>query len=503
MEKNAELWYNPMDYQTDNNVEVYQMSLKGTKKVDTNRVELEITVDKEKFAEALQKAFESEGKKITLPGFRKGKAPRHMIEKMYGENFFFEDALNIVYGPAVEEAITESGLDYVDDKVDFDLVSISKDDGVDFKVVITVKPEVEIEGYKGLKAEKSSAEVSDDEVKAELDRLADRNSRLVTVTDRPAANGDIAVIDYEGFVDGKAFKGGKGESHSLNLGSGEFIPGFEEQVAGHNSGDEFDVNVEFPKEYHAKELAGKPATFKCTLHEIKFRELPALDDEFAKDVSEFDTLDDLKKDIKEKLAEKKEKAAEAEAENALADQLADLMKAEIPAAMIEARIDQSVQDFSYRLQMQGMDINTYLKFTGSGIEGLRDSMREQAEKQVKIRLALEKIAALENLTATDEDVAAEYEKLAKAYNMEADKIKAYVPEAEMKKDIVVNKALDFVKDNAKISVKKSEDKKPAAKTTAKKAAAKADGEEKPAAKKTAAKKPAAAKSTAKKSEKAE
>lgn len=447
------------------------MSLKGTKKVDTNRVELEITVDGEKFAEALDRAFKENGKKITLPGFRKGKAPRHMIEKMYGENFFFEDALNIVYAPAVEEAITESGIDYVDDKVDFDLVSISKEEGVDFKVVVTVKPEVTVEGYKGLKAEKSSAEVTEDEVNAELNRLADRNSRLVTVSDRAAANGDIAVIDYEGFVDGKAFKGGKGKSHSLNLGSGEFIPGFEDQVVGHNSGDEFDVNVEFPTEYHAKELAGKPAVFKCKLHEIKLRELPAIDDEFAKDVSEFDTLDELKKDIKAKISERKERSAEAEAENALADQLADIMKAEIPGAMIEARIDQSIQDFSYRLQMQGMDLNTYLKYTGAGIDALRDSFREQAEKQVKIRLALEKIAVLEGLEANDDDVVAEYEKLAKAYNMEVDNIKAYVPEAEMKKDIVVNKALDLVKDSAEITVW-VEEKKPAAKKTTKKAAEK-------------------------------
>ena len=235
------------------------MSLKGTKNVAVNRYELEITVDKDKFAEALDKAYKENVKKISLPGFRKGKAPKHMIEKMYGDNFFFEDALNILYAPCVEEAIKESGLEYVDDKIDFDLVSISREEGVDFKVVITVKPEVTIEGYKGLKAEKAEVKVSDDEVTAEINKLADRNSRLVSVEDRAAQNGDIAIIDYEGFVDGKAFKGGKGESHSLTLGSGEFIPGFEEQVVGHNVGDEFDVNVEFPKEYHAEELAGKPA----------------------------------------------------------------------------------------------------------------------------------------------------------------------------------------------------------------------------------------------------
>ena len=474
------------------------MSLKGTKKVDTNRYELEILVDKEKFAAALDQAYQENKDKITIPGFRKGKAPKHMIEKMYGENFFFEDALNVVYAPSIEEAIAESGLEYVDDKVDFDLVSISREEGVDFKVVITVKPEVEIEGYKGLEAEKPAADVTDADVDAELSKLADRNSRLVTVEDRAAANGDIAVIDYEGFVDGVAFQGGKGEAHSLTLGSGEFIPGFEEQVVGHNTGDEFDVNVEFPKEYHAEELAGKPAVFKCKLHEIKFREMPELDDEFAKDVSEFDTLADLKADIKAKLGESKEKAADAQFENALADKLAEIMKAEIPAAMIEARIDQTVQDFAYRLQMQGMDINTYLKFTGAGMDGLRDSFKEQAEHQVKVRLALEKIAALENVEVTDEDVVAEYDRLAKAYNMEADQIKMYVPEAEMKKDLAVNKALDIVKANAKA-------KKPAAKkAAAKKPAAKKETAEAPAAeKKTTAKKSTAKKTAAKAEEKAE
>lgn len=480
------------------------MSLKGTKKVETNRYELEIVVDAEKFAAALDQAYRENGKKITLPGFRKGKAPKHMIEKMYGDNFFFDDALNILYAPSVEEAIEASGLDYVDDKIDFDLVSISREEGVDFKVVITVKPEVKIKGYKGLKAEKKEVKIGAAEVNAELDRLADRNSRLVTVEDRAAANGDIAILDYEGFVDGKAFKGGKGESHSLTLGSGEFIPGFEEQVVGHNAGDEFDVNVEFPKEYHAKDLAGKAAVFRCKLHEIKFRELPALDDEFAKDVSEFDTLADLKKDIKAKLTESQEKAADGEVENALVDQLADLVEAEIPNAMIEARIDQSVQDFGYRLQMQGMDLNTYLKYTGAGMDAFRDSLRETSEHQVKIRLALEAIADLEKLTATEEDVAAEYARLAEQYNMEVEKIKGFVPEKEMKKDLVVGKALDFVKDNAVITAKAGAaekkpaakkadggEKKPAAKKPAAKAEKTADGEKKPAAKKTAEKKPAA------------
>ena len=472
--------------------------LKEFSKKETNRYELVIKVDAEKFSEAIKQAYQENGKKINVPGFRKGKAPMGLIEKYYGESVFFEDALNIIYPEAVESAIAESKLEFVDDKIDFDLVSISKAEGVEFKIVITVKPEVEIDGYKGLKAEKVKAVVTDEEIDAEVNAVADRNSRMVTVEDRAAAMGDTAVIDYEGFADGKAFDGGKGESYSLALGSGSFIPGFEEQVAGHNTGDEFDVNVTFPEEYHAEELKGKAATFKVKLHEIKVKEMPAIDDEFAKDVSEFDTLAEYKADLKAKALERKEKQSDADVENQIVEQLIELVKADIPAAMIENRARQSVEEFAYRLQAQGMDLSTYLKYMGGNIDQFKDTFKPQAEAQVKIRLALEKVAELEKIEITEEDLNAEFEKMAKDYNIEVDKVKASVPAEDLKKDLAVQKAMDVIKAAAVITevdkrTEKTEEKKPAKKTAAKKTTKKADADGEKPAKKTAAKKPAAKK----------
>lgn len=471
--------------------------LKEFSKKETNRYELVITVDAEKFNEAIKQAYAENGKKINVPGFRKGKAPMGIIEKYYGESVFFEDALNILYPAAVDEAIAESKLRYVDDKIDFDLVKISKTDGVEFKIAITVMPEVEIEGYKGLKAEKVIAVVTDDEIDAEIKAVADRNSRMVTV-ERAAELHDTAVIDYEGFCDGVAFEGGKGESYSLELGSGSFIPGFEDQIVGHKAGDDFDVNVTFPEDYQAEELKGKAATFKCKLHELKVKELPAIDDEFAKDVSEFDTLDEYKADLKAKALERKTAQADADVENQIVEQLIGLVKAEIPAAMIENRAKQSVEEFAYRLQAQGMDLNTYLKYMGGTIDSFKDTFKPQAEMQVKIRLALEKIAELEKIEITEDELNAEFEKMAKDYGMEVDKIKASVPADDLKKDLAVQKAMDVVKSFAVIAEveKKTEkaEKKPAAKKPAAKkpAAKKAEGGEKaaknPATKKTAAKK---------------
>lgn len=478
--------------------------LKEFKKKETNRYELDITVDAEKFADAVKKAYAQNGKKINVPGFRRGKAPMSIIEKYYGESVFYEDALNILYPEAVQSAVEESKLDYVDDKIDFDLVSIGKDTGVEFKIVITVKPEVEVDGYKGLKAEKVKAVVTDEEIDEEVARIADRNSRMVTVEDRAAAKDDTVVIDFDGYVDGKAFEGGKGESYSLSLGSNSFIPGFEDQIIGHNTGDEFDVNVTFPEDYHAKELAGKPAVFKVKVHEIKVKEMPTIDDEFAKDVSEFDTLADYKADLKKKALERKEKQAEADVENQLVEQLVGLVKAEIPQAMIERRAEQSVEEFAYRLQSQGMDMKTYLKYMGGSIDDFKNTFLPQAENQVKIRLALEKIAELEKIELSKEDIDAEYEKLAKDYGMESDKVKDAIPEKALSEDLVVTKAMDLVKANAVVAevdkkTEKAEGKpqKPAAKKTA---AKKTDAEktEKPAAKKTAAKK-----TDAEKAEKAE
>ena len=460
------------------------MSLKNSNKIDTNKYELEIAIDSASFCDAIQKVYKKEAKNIAIKGFRKGKAPLHMIEKLYGEAVFFDDALNYLYEGALLGAVEEANLKLVDvEKTD--VVSVSKADGAVLKVVVVVEPEVELGEYKGLTAERVTPAVSDDEVQAEIDRLADRNSRIVTVDDRAAAMNDMTVIDFEGFVDGVAFDGGKGEGYTLTLGSGQFIPGFEEQIVGHNTGDEFDVNVTFPTEYQAEELAGKDATFKCKLHEIKAKEMPAIDDEFAKDVSEFDTLDALKEDIKAKALDRKTKVADEDVENQLIDAVVEAMKAEIPEAMIENRSNESVREFDYRLRSQGMDLETYLKYTQTTVEDFKATFRPQSEKQVKTRLALEKIVATEGLTATDEEIAAEYEKMAAAYGIEAEQVKAALPESEVVGSIALNKAIDLVKASAVIkevaakTEKKAVAKKPAAKkSTAKKTTKKAETEEK-------------------------
>ena len=377
------------------------MSLKEAKKIETNKHQLEIVISGEKFREAIKEAYKKNIKKINVPGFRKGKAPYHIVKTYYGSEVFFEDALNLLYGDAVEEAISESGLNVINDKMDFDMVSISEEDGVDFKVTVTTYPEIELGKYKGLKAEKVIAKVEDSEVDAQISAMAERNARMISVEDRAAKMGDTVVIDFEGFKDGVAFEGGKAEGHNLELGSGQFIPGFEEQLVDHNIGDEFDINVTFPEEYGAEELAGKPVVFKIKLHEIKVRELPEIDDEFAKDVSEFDTLADLKADLKAKALDRKTKANEEQTENDLVQQIVDSIKGEIPEAMYENQLNQSVEEFAYRLQSQGLDLQTYLKYTNSSIEDFKASFRPQAEAQVKFRLASEKIVELEKIKADE------------------------------------------------------------------------------------------------------
>ena len=441
------------------------MSLKETKNVGTNRYELEITVDAEKFQNAIKEAYKKNAKNINIPGFRKGKAPYAFVEKYYGAEVFFEDALNLIYAEVVDEAITESGLKVINDKMDFDMVSISKEEGVDFKVTLTTYPEITLGEYKGLKSEKVIAKVEDSEVDAQVNAMAERNARMVEVADRAAQMGDTVTFDFEGFCDGEAFEGGKAEKYTLELGSGQFIPGFEEQITGKNIGDEFDVNVTFPSDYGAENLAGKDATFKCKLHEIKFRELPAIDDEFAKDVSEFDTLEALKEDLKAKALERKQKISEEEMENDLVQQIVDSIEGEIPEAMYENRLNQSVEEFAYRLQSQGLNLETYLKYTNSTIDEFKKSFRPQAESQVKFRLALEKIVELEKIEATDEDINAQLEKMAKDYGMEVEQIKNAVPTEEIAKDLAVGKAIDFIKENAVITevetktAKETDDKK--------------------------------------------
>ena len=443
------------------------MTLKSTNKIETNRYQLEIAIDAEQFREAIKQAYRKEGKKIALPGYRPGKAPLAMIEARYGSEIFFEDAINILYPDAVEAAINESGLKVIDDKMDSELVSVSKEDGVVFKVSVTTYPEIELTAYKGLKAERPLVKVEAAEVNAEIKSLQERNARMVSVEDRAAKKGDTVVIDFEGFKDGVAFDGGKAEGHSLELGSGQFIPGFEDQIIGKNIGDEFDVNVTFPEEYGAEELAGQPAVFKVKLHEIKLRELPTADDEFAKDVSEFDTLKELKADLKKKALERKKKAAEEAVENILVQQIVDGIKGEIPEAMFTNRLNQSVEEFGYRLQSQGMNLDLYLQYTGSTIEQFRETFRPQAEMQVKYRLALEKIVELEGIKADEEAVEAEFAKIAEGYGVEIDKVKAVIPASEVEKDVAVGKAIDFVKANAEITdaVDEKKEAKKAAKKT--------------------------------------
>lgn len=425
------------------------MSLKSQNKIDTNRVELEVVVDAETFEKGLAAAFKKQSKKISIPGFRKGKAPRAFVEKYFGKEVFYEDAVNALYPDALDEAVKEAGLEVIQDKIDFDVKEVGPQ-GFTFTAALTTKPEVTIENYKGIEAVKKSAEVTDEDIDAEIKKVQERNSRMVTVEDRAAQNDDIAVIDFEGFLDGEPFEGGKGENYSLTLGSGQFIPGFEEQIVGHNTGDEFGVNVTFPEDYQAEELKGKATTFKCKLHEIKMKELPEVDDEFVKDVSEFDTLADYKEDLKKKLAESKEKEAADDLENQLIDKLVELVQGEIPEAMYENKIADSIREFGYRLQSQGLNLDTYMKYTGMNVDQMKEGFRPQAERQVKLRLALEKIAALEELKAGEEDLNQEYQKIAEQYKMEADKIKELIPAAELEKDICVEKAINLVRDNANI-----------------------------------------------------
>ena len=427
------------------------MSLNSSTQVETNRWQLEVSVDANTFNTAVDHAYKKQKNRIVIPGFRKGKAPRAFIEKYYGPDIFYEDAINEVYPDALEEAVKESKLDMIQDKVDFDLVSADKENGLVFKATITVKPEISIQNYTGIPATRKSTEVTDEDVAAELAHVQDRNSRMVTVEDRPAENGDVTDIDFEGFLDGEPFEGGKSENFSLRLGSNQFIPGFEDQIVGHNTGDEFDVNVTFPDDYQAEDLRGQSVLFKVKLHEIKKKELPALDDEFAKDVSEFDTLDEYKADLKKHLEERKQEQVKDDVDNQLIDKLVELVEGEIPPAMYMNKANDDLRDFGYRLQSQGLDLQTYLKYTGQDVQTMRANFLPQAERQVKLRLALEKIAALENLVASDEEIEDEYKKLAENYKMDVEKVKNLVASEDLAKDIAVEKAIDFVRDHANVT----------------------------------------------------
>lgn len=458
------------------------MNLKSKNNTETNKYELELEVTPEEFNGAIDVVFKRESKKMNIPGFRKGKAPRAFIEKYYGPEVFFEAAIDHLYRPMVMEAVDKSELQVISIG-DFKIDEVSKEKGLLAKITVVVKPEVKIEGYKGIEVAKEPVVVTSGDVDAEIERVRERNSRMVNVDDRAAQNGDIVVLDFDGYVDEKQFEGGKAENYELTLGAGQFIPGFEEQVEGHQIGEEFDVNVKFPEDYHAEELKGKDAVFKIKLHEIKMKELPVVDDEFVKDVSEFNSLDEYRVDLEKTLLDRRQKAADSDADNQIVDAIIEKVEAEIPDEMVENEVDEIINSFAYRLQSQGLKLETYLQYTGMTTDNLREQYKPQAERQVKVRLGLEKIAEIEGIKPTEEETAAEYEKLSKAYEMPVDQVKNLVNEDAINADIANQKVIDFVRGQAVITEAKKDEEKPAAKKKApakKKAAEKADDAEAPA-----------------------
>jgi len=427
------------------------MSLKSIDKPEKNLAVLEILIEKKEFDEAVTKIFRKKAPQLSVPGFRKGKAPRPVIEKMYGTGIFYEDALNELMPDALDKAIEESEIEPVS-RPEVDLKDIGEE-GVIIEAKVYTKPEVEIKEYKGLEATKSVILVTDENVNKEIERVRERNARSVEITDRAAQSGDTVKIDFEGFIEGVPFEGGKGENHELKLGSGQFIPGFEEQVEGRNIGDEFDVDVSFPEEYHAPDLAGKPVIFKCALHEIRFDELPELDDEFAQDVSgdeNINTFEAYKADVKAKMEASNDKRSEFAVEEQLVDGIIANLEADIPACMIDDETEQQFREYAYRMQSQGMNMELYFQYTGETAESVKAQLRVTAERQVKTRLALEKVAALENIEASEEDIEQEYAKLAEMYKMQAEAVKTHVLPEDMKKDLAIRKAVDFIKANAEI-----------------------------------------------------
>lgn len=436
------------------------MELKNVEKLEKGITALTIEISAAELETAKDQAFKKNGKKITVPGFRKGKAPRKVIEGLYGDGVFFEDALNICYPKAYDEAVEKSGIKPVA-PAKVEISEMTEDGAVVIICKTPVEPEVTLSAYKGISVEKEEAKVLVADVKAELDRMAQRLARVQTV-ERAAKKNDTVVIDFEGFVNGTAFDGGKGENYDLKLGSGTFIPGFEDQLIGTKAGQEKDVVVTFPTEYHAPELAGKEATFKCTVHEVKETIVPAINDDFAKDVSETaETLDDLKKEVKERLLAQKTETLERDYEEALLTAVIDNMEAEIPEAMVEVQLDNVMQDFGYRLQMQGMQLNQYAQMNGMDMAQLRGMFRPQADRGVKVRLALQKIVELENLDVTEDEIEAKYKELAEQYGMEAEKVKEVLTVESITADMKLDKAVDLIKDNAKPkkkSKKKAEEK---------------------------------------------
>lgn len=423
------------------------MALKeSTKKEQANSYELVVSVDGETFEKAVNAVYKKQVKNINIQGFRKGKAPRAVVEKMYGSEVFYEDAMQDCYPDALYDAAKEAGIEIV--KVEsLEAVEASKN-GFTFKTNVIVKPTMEINNYKGIEVEKKSTEVTDELIDAEIEKIRERNSRMVTVEDRACENGDTAVIDFEGFADGVAFEGGKAENYNLKLGSGNFIPGFEEQIVGHKTGEEFSINVKFPEDYQAEELKGKDAEFKIVLHEIKTTELPEVDDEFVTDVTDKDTLDEWKEELKETVAARLADEADKDVDDQIANKLMELLEGEIPEAMFENQANEMVREFDMRLRSQGLDMNTYMQYMGMDPNSLTDMYKDEAEKRVKLRLALETVAVKENIEVSSDDLEEEYKKIAENYKMEVEQVKASIPEESLTEDIKVEKALNLVKDNA-------------------------------------------------------
>ena len=425
------------------------MALKEcTKREEANSYELTVSVDGETFDKAVNAVYKKQVKKINVQGFRKGKAPRRIIEKMYGAEVFYDDAMQDCYPDALYDAAKEA---------DVKIVAVEKlealeagKEGFTFKATVTVEPTMEIDGYKGLEIEKKSTEVTDEMVDEEIEKVRDRNSRMVNVEDRAAEIGDTVVIDFEGYTDGEPFDGGKAEKYSLALGSGNFIPGFEEQIVGHQIGEEFTISVDFPEDYQAEELAGENAEFKINLHEIKTKELPEVDDEFVQDVSDKETLDEYKAELRETIEKRLIDEAEKDVDDQIADKLIELIEGEIPEAMYDNQVNDMIRDFDMRLRSQGMDMNTYMQYMGMDADALRDMYRSDAEKRVKLRLALQTIADKENIEVSDTDLDEEYSKMAESYKMDIEKVKAAVPADSLSEDVKVQKALELVKDSANI-----------------------------------------------------
>lgn len=415
-----------------------------------NMVKLIVTVGADEFEKAVEKAYQKNKGKVNVQGFRRGKAPRSVIEKMYGEGVFFEDAANDIIPEAYEKAAVESGLQIVS-KPGFDIVEIGKGKDFVFSAEVAVRPEVKLGKYKGVEVDKMDTEVSDEDIANELTRVQEQNSRMITVEDRPVQDGDTANIDYEGFKDGVAFDGGKGEGHDLVIGSNTFIPGFEEQIIGHSIGDEFDVNVTFPEEYHAKDLAGQAVVFKCKVNGIKVKELPEVDDDFAQDVSEFDTLDEYKEDIKKNLKEQKIKNAFAAKEDAVLSAVVADSEMDVPEPMIDSMAEQMFDDFTQRIKAQGISKEMYYQFTGLDDAKLLENIRPQALTRIKSRLVLEEIVKAENIVAPEEDVEEAIKGMAESYKMEYEKIRDLLQESDLKairEDVAVTKAVDFIREAA-------------------------------------------------------